>query len=104
MAKKRATNKPLTPPLPVEPQQPVNEAGRKMEVLINMMEWDDTIKARSLKTKSAMIRHLWGEGYTRSAIAKFIGCKYQMVRNILVQVPKRPTTTATEPSGDAPID
>jgi len=107
MVKKRATNKkviPPAPPLPVEPQQPVNEAGRKMEVLINMMEWDDTMRLKGLKTKSAMIRHLWGEGYTRSAIAKFIGCKYQMVRNILVQVPKRQTTVATEPSGDASPD
>ena len=109
MTKRKTATQPITPPVDVEPlpQPTVNEAGRKTEVLLNMMEWGDIIRARGLKTKSSMIRHLWSAGYTRSAIAKFIGCKYQMVRNILTQVPKRPTTTTTtttEPSGDAGVD
>lgn len=90
----------VAPEPPPQPAQQVNEAGRKVEVLYNMMEWGDICTAHGMKTKSAMIRYLWADGHTRSAIAKFMGCKYQMVRNILTQQPKRPT----EPSGDAPVD
>ena len=37
-----------------------------------------------LPTKSAKIRALDGAGYSRSEIAKFLGIKYQHVRNVLV--------------------
>jgi predicted transcriptional regulator len=88
------------------PRQPVNEAGLKMEVLLSIGEFDEICKEKGLKTKSAMIRHLWALGYTRSAIAKYMGCKYQMVRNILTQSPKKSTvvTPEMEPSGDAQGD
>lgn len=36
------------------------------------------------KTKSAIIRFLTAEGHTRSNIAKFMGIRYQHVRNVQV--------------------
>lgn len=36
------------------------------------------------KTKSAVIRFLDSEGFTRSQIAKFLDIKYQFVRNVLI--------------------
>ncbi len=38
-----------------------------------------------LKTKSAVIRHLASKGKDRSWIAKFMGIRYQHVRNVLTQ-------------------
>jgi len=38
----------------------------------------------SHKTKSAMIRFLSVDGYDRGQIAKFMGIKYQFVRNVLI--------------------
>ncbi|MCG8358672.1 MAG: AbrB/MazE/SpoVT family DNA-binding domain-containing protein [Kiloniellales bacterium] len=38
-----------------------------------------------LPTKAAKIRALGAAGYTRSEIAKFLGIRYQHVRNVLVQ-------------------
>ncbi len=35
-------------------------------------------------TKSAKIRALATAGYSRADIAKFVGCRYQFVRNVLV--------------------
>lgn len=35
------------------------------------------------KTKSALIRHLAGEGKSRSEIAKMLNIRYQHVRNVL---------------------
>lgn len=40
--------------------------------------------AAGLPTKSAKIRALDGEGYSRSEISKFLGIRYQHVRNVLV--------------------
>jgi hypothetical protein len=37
------------------------------------------------KTKSAVIRHLTSLGKSRSDIAKFMGIRYQHVRNVLTQ-------------------
>lgn len=67
---------------------------RKNVIEMSMVEWDDICKTKGLKTKSAMIRYLWAENYTRSAIAKFLGIIYQHVRNVLVQEPKKPSTLA----------
>jgi hypothetical protein len=36
------------------------------------------------KTKSAMIRFLDSQGHKRGPIAKFMGIKYQFVRNVLI--------------------
>jgi len=38
-----------------------------------------------LKTKSAVIRHLSALGKSRSDISKFMGIRYQHVRNVLTQ-------------------
>ena len=41
------------------------------------------------KTKSAMVRFLSSEGFERGTIAKFMGIRYQHVRNILVTPVKK---------------
>lgn len=41
------------------------------------------------KTKSAVIRYLSANGWTNSKIAKFMGIRYQHVRNVLHQVLKK---------------
>ena len=43
-----------------------------------------------LKTKSAKIRFLSGESFSRSQIANFVGVRYQHVRNVLTTELKRP--------------
>ena len=52
--------------------------------------------AAGLPTKSAKIRALDGEGYSRSEIAKFLDIKYQHVRNVLVG-PKPKTEPKPKP-------
>lgn len=39
---------------------------------------------QGLETKSAKIRALNAAGYSRSEIAKFLGVRYQHVRNVLI--------------------
>lgn len=41
------------------------------------------------KTKSAVIRHLTSLGKSRSEVAKFMGIRYQHVRNVLTQPVKQ---------------
>lgn len=84
---------------PETTSEPINE--RKNVVEMSMVEWDDICKSRGFKTKSSMIRYLWAEGYTRSAIAKFLGIIYQHVRNVLVQEPKKPSTLAQNTAATA---
>lgn len=73
-----------------------DEKGRIKVVAMSMVEWDDIIKAKNLKTASAMIRYLHGEGYAPSGIAKFLGKIYQHVRNVLNQPLKRPAAPTVE--------
>ena len=40
-------------------------------------------------TKSSIIRFLTSKGYTRSNIAKFMGIRYQHVRNVQLQPLKK---------------
>lgn len=42
------------------------------------------------KTKSGIIRFLSTEGHSRGSIAKFMGIKYQFVRNVLITPVKKP--------------
>ena len=44
-----------------------------------------------LQTKSAKIRALHKAGYARSDIARFLGIRYQHVRNVLIQSQQRDT-------------
>jgi len=64
-----------------------------------------------LSTKSDKIRKLAATGYSRSDIAKFLGIRYQHVRNVLVDDERRRGTTGAseaarawvpEPSAGAP--
>lgn len=41
------------------------------------------------KTKSGMIRFLASKEFSRGQIAKFMGIKYQFVRNVLIQPVKK---------------
>lgn len=52
-----------------------------------------TALMKEYKTKSAVIRYLWGKGYTRTQIHKFMGIRYQHVRNVLTMELKRPIKT-----------
>lgn len=47
-------------------------------------------KLNSFKTSSAKIRFLEYNGYEKADIARIVGCRYQMVRNILNQNVKVP--------------
>lgn len=46
------------------------------------------------KTKSAVIRYLTSLGKNRSEVAKFMGIRYQHVRNVLTQPIKQAAATA----------
>jgi bifunctional DNA-binding transcriptional regulator/antitoxin component of YhaV-PrlF toxin-antitoxin module len=54
---------------------------------------------RGLTTKSDKIRALDRHGYSRSAIAGFLGIRYQHVRNVLVQSARKTET----PPGEARV-
>jgi DNA invertase Pin-like site-specific DNA recombinase len=41
-------------------------------------------KYENLSSKSAKIRTMYADGYTRSQIAKILGIRYQHVRNVLI--------------------
>lgn len=76
---------------------PKDDKGRYTEVDMSMEELGE----KNLKTKSSVIRYLSGEGYSPSAIARFLGIRYQHVRNVLTQVLKRPAATTAEEGGSA---
>lgn len=52
---------------------------QKKEVNLDLVKLMD-----EYKTKSALIRYLDKQGMTRGAIAKFMGIRYQHVRNVLI--------------------
>lgn len=58
----------------------VDASGRKKKVDKTMEELTEA----GLKNKSQVIRYLDANGYSRSAIADFLGVRYQHVRNVLV--------------------
>ena len=79
MAKSARVLETVTPEAPVV-EVPKDEKGKFKVVNMSMEEID----AKGWKTKSAIIRGLDGLGYSRSAIATFLGIRYQFVRNVLV--------------------
>lgn len=52
----------------------------KVEPTLNLQEL-----MNQFKSKSAVMRHLHGTGWSRSKIAKFMDVRYQFVRNVLIQ-------------------
>lgn len=62
------------------PAVEVDASGRKKKVDKTMEELTEA----GLKNKSQVIRYLDANGYSRSAIADFLGVRYQHVRNVLV--------------------
>ena len=76
---------------------PMDDKGKMSEVRMSMEELESRLKAQSMKTKSAAIRLLWNDGYSKSAIAKYLGIRYQHVRNVLTKELKRgPQTIVIE--------
>lgn len=75
---------------------PKDDKGRFTEVDMSMEE----LGTKNLKTKSAVIRYLAGEGFSPSAISKFLDIRYQHVRNVLTQILKRPAATTAEPNAE----
>ena len=63
------------------------------EIIEKMQELTD-----GLPTKSAKIRKLSKYGYKRADIARFLGIRYQHVRNVLLQPP---SGSGNEPTGHA---
>lgn len=64
------------------------EAVTKKEVKDISKKYNLTKLLEEYKTKSAIIRLLTSEDYTRSEIATFMGIRYQHVRNVQLQVLK----------------
>jgi hypothetical protein len=50
---------------------------------------DVQLKFNELGSKSALIRYYQADGKKRGEIAKLLGIRYQHVRNVQVQQPKR---------------
>lgn len=61
----------------------VAEKAAAPKIPSDAYKYEELIK--ELGTKSAMIRRLTSERYTRTMIASFMGIRYQHVRNVLVQ-------------------
>jgi hypothetical protein len=49
---------------------------------------NDLVESTSV-TKSHKIRVLVGKGFTKSQVAQMLGIRYQHVRNVLLQAPKK---------------
>lgn len=64
---------------------PTDEKGRKTVVNKSMEE----VEQKGWKNKSQIMRGLNAEGYSPSAIAKFLNVRYQFVRNVLTKPMKR---------------
>lgn len=66
----------------------VQETTEATDVVVKVNPLTEAYKMPELtekyKTKSAIIRFLTSEGHTRSHIAKFMGIRYQHVRNVQV--------------------
>jgi DMSO/TMAO reductase YedYZ molybdopterin-dependent catalytic subunit len=94
--KTEETNEPkILPDLTQQPQETsetapheawVNEVSDKKEPETNQ-RLNELMTEH--KTKSGVIRHLHGEGWTRGAIAKFMGLRYQHVRNVILMGPPK---------------
>lgn len=80
---------------PIVEQSNTGDDGRKKLVTMTQEEF----AGLKLSSTSAKIRYLWAEGYTRSAIANFLGKRYQHVRNVLITPLKRgPNDQAAAPA------
>jgi len=74
----------------------IDDKGRKTEVIMSM----EDLGNKGIKNKSQAIRFLIGDGYSPSAVAKFLNIRYQHVRNVSMQILKRPTAPVV--LGEAP--
>lgn len=71
-------------------ETPMTADGKKNVVDMSM----EQIEGYGWKNKSESIRGLYGLGYSRSAIAKFLDVRYQHVRNVLITPLKKVPTAA----------
>lgn len=88
MKTNRKTKANKAEPVMIDPI-PLDDKGRKTEVRLSMEEIHEWQVSHNNKTKSALIRMLHADGYSRSAIAKFLDIRYQHVRNVLTKELKR---------------
>lgn len=80
----------------IEVEQVATEQVEQVEPITEQEAIDASVKAMTLevlmdtlKTKSAVIRHLSAEGMTTGQIAKFMNIRYQHVRNVLITPVKK---------------
>lgn len=101
MKTNKSSKRAVEVPVMVDPI-PLDDKGRKTEVRKSMEEVHEWQTLHGNKTTSALIRWLSAEGYSRSAIAKFLNIRYQHVRNVLTKELKRAPqpTPATQSTGE----
>ena len=74
----------------IEMSETVVEETKKVEPIKLSAEQESTYSG--LKTKSAQIRYLHSQNYSRSQIANYLDIRYQHVRNVLTTELKRTGT------------
>lgn len=67
-------------------------ASKETKVEALVLNEEQQVVYNDLKTKSAKIRYLHGEKFSRSQIANYLGIRYQHVRNVLTTELKRTVT------------
>lgn len=68
-----------------------NQTQKTVEIETNEPNLEQLMT--ELKTKSAVIRKLSSDGWSNGRIAKFMGIRYQHVRNVLVTPLKKAATS-----------
>lgn len=106
--KLRKTGKPKALEQQEEPKIPtleehIKEIHGQADVPQNGLPPLDWIKAQ-FQTKSAAIRYLVNQGFETKLIAKHLGVRYQMVRNVKVNPLKRGPNESWLPKNDPPKD
>lgn len=69
-----------------------HEKGRKVMKTEKKLPEEDSKEFSNLPTKSSKIRYLAAKGWSRGETAKFMGIRYQHVRNVLITPVKNPRT------------
>lgn len=67
-----------------------------IELVLEPVTFDLEALMMEHKTKSNVIRFLTSQGQTRSQVAKFMGIRYQHVRNVLTQPLKQKVEAPAE--------
>lgn len=73
-----------------ETQEVVQAPPTQPEASPNIEDYDYDTLFKQLHSKSNVIRFLTAKGFSRSAVAKFTGLRYQHVRNVLLMPVTKP--------------